>query len=42
MGGKLSEAQRNFLDAMNRTGAVGIVVHSVESLETQLREAGIV
>ena len=42
VGGKLSEAQRNFLDAMNRNGAVGIVVSSVESLETQLRGAGIV
>ena len=42
VGGKVSEAQRNFLDAMNRNGAVGIVVNSIESLESQLREAGIV
>lgn len=42
VGGKVSEAQRNFLDAMNRNGAVGIVVNSIESLESQLKEAGIV
>lgn len=41
-GGRVSEAQKNFLDAMNRNGAVGIVVNSVESLESQLKEAGIV
>lgn len=41
VGGKVSEAQRNFLDAMNRNGAVGIVVNSIESLEEQLREAGV-
>lgn len=42
VGGKVSEAQRNFLDAMNRNGAVGIVVNSIESLEAQLAEAGVV
>lgn len=41
-GGRVSEAQKNFLDAMNRNGAVGIVVNSVESLEAQLAEAGVV
>ena len=41
VGGRLSDGQRNFLDAMNRNGAVGIVVNSIESLETQLKEAGV-
>lgn len=41
VGGRLSEGQRKFLDAMNRNGAVGIVVNSIESLETQLKEAGV-
>lgn len=41
VGGRLSEGQRNFLDAMNRNGAVGIVVNSIESLENQLKEAGV-
>lgn len=41
VGGRLSEGQRNFLDAMNRHGAVGIVVNSIESLENQLKEAGV-
>ena len=40
-GGKLSDAQKNFLDAMNRNGAVGIVVNGIESLESQLKEAGL-
>lgn len=41
VGGRLSDGQINFLDAMNRNGAVGIVVNSIESLETQLKEAGV-
>ena len=41
VGGRLSDAQRNFLDAMNRNGAVGIVVNGIESLESQLKEAGV-
>ena len=41
VGGVLSVDQRNFLDAMNRHGAVGIVVNSIESLELQLKEAGV-
>lgn len=41
VGGIVSVDQRNFLDAMNRHGAVGIVVNSIESLETQLKEAGV-
>ena len=41
VGGIISPDQRNFLDAMNRHGAVGIVVNSIESLESQLKEAGV-
>ena len=41
VGGRLSDGQRNFLDAMNRNGAVGIVVNSIDSLEAQLKEAGV-
>ena len=41
VGGRLSDGQRNFLDAMNRNGAVGIVVNTIESLENQLKEAGV-
>ncbi|MGP1431723.1 MAG: hypothetical protein ACTTI6_03135 [Treponema sp.] len=41
VGGKLSAGQRKFLDAMNRNGAVGIVVNGIESLETQLKAAGL-
>ena len=41
VGGVVSVDQRNFLDAMNRYGAVGIVVNSIESLEEQLKEAGV-
>ena len=41
VGGVVSVDQRNFLDAMNRHGAVGIVVNSIESLEKQLQEAGV-
>ena len=42
VGGRLSNGQRNFLDAMNRNGAVGIVVNGIESLEKQLKEAGVI
>ena len=42
VGGKLSDGQRRFLDAMNRNGAVGIVVNGIESLESQLKEAGVI
>lgn len=42
VGGRLSEHQRKFLDAMNRNGAVGIVVSSIDSLESQLSEAGVI
>ena len=41
VGGIISPDQRNFLDAMNRNGAVGIVVNGIESLESQLKEAGV-
>lgn len=41
VGGRLSDGQRNFLDEMNRNGAVGIVVNTIESLENQLKEAGV-
>jgi hypothetical protein len=41
-GGRLSEAQKEFLDCINRNFGIGIVVHSVEELEEQLREAGII
>jgi len=35
-GGVVSEAQREFLDCVNRNGGVGIVVSTIESLELQL------
>ena len=38
-GGVVSEAQREFLDCINRHGGIGIVVNSIESLEAQLKEA---
>jgi hypothetical protein len=38
-GGRLSEAQKEFLDCVNRSGGVGVVVHSVEELEERLKEA---
>lgn len=41
VGGIISPDQREFLDAMNRNGAVGIVVNGIESLELQLKEAGV-
>ena len=42
VGGRLSEAQKEFLDCINRHGGVGIVVNSIESLESQLKEAQII
>jgi hypothetical protein len=41
-GGVLSAAQQEFLDCMNENGVLGIVVDGVESLDRQLREAGVV
>jgi hypothetical protein len=41
-GGRLSEAQKEFLDCINRHGGIGIVVNSVESLEIQLNESGVI
>lgn len=39
-GGKLRPAQAAWLEMMRATGALCLVVDSVESLERQLREAG--
>jgi hypothetical protein len=41
-GGRSSEAQKEFLDCINRNSGVGIVVNSVDSLENQLKEARII
>jgi len=41
-GGVLSVAQRIFLDSVNGHEGVGIVVSSIESLEMQLKEAGVI
>ena len=41
-GGRLSEAQKEFLDCINRNGGVGIVANSVDSLENQLKETRII
>ena len=41
-GGVVSAAQNEFLDRINRHGGIGIVVSSVESLEIQLKEAGVI
>jgi hypothetical protein len=41
-GGVVSAAQREFLDCINRHSGVGIIVHSVEELEEQLKESGII
>jgi hypothetical protein len=41
-GGRLSEAQKEFLDCVNRNGGIGIVVNSIDSLENQLKEARII
>jgi hypothetical protein len=40
-GGVVSAAQQEFLDCINRYGGIGIIVSSIESLEIQLKEAGI-
>jgi hypothetical protein len=42
VGGRLSAAQKEFLDCINRHGGIGIVVNSIESLESQLKEAQII
>ncbi|MDR1220353.1 MAG: VRR-NUC domain-containing protein [Treponema sp.] len=42
VGGRLSEAQKEFLDTVNRSGGIGIVVNSVESLEQQLKGEGVI
>jgi hypothetical protein len=41
-GGRLSEAQKEFLDCINRNGGLGIVVNSIDSLEIQLKEARVI
>jgi hypothetical protein len=41
IGGILSVAQKEFLDCINRNGGVGIVVNSIDSLESQFKEAGL-
>jgi len=41
-GGKLSKAQKEFLDCINRNGGIGIVVNSLDSLEKQLKDAGVI
>jgi hypothetical protein len=41
-GGIVSAAQKEFLDCINRNGGIGIIVSSVESLELQLKEAGVI
>jgi hypothetical protein len=40
--GVLSVSQEEFLDCINRNGGVGIVVDSVDSLEKQLKDAGVI
>ena len=41
-GGVVSAAQKEFIDCINRHGGIGIVVNSIESLELQLKEAGVI
>jgi hypothetical protein len=41
-GGVLSEEQKKFLDKVNESGGIGIVVNSIESLKIQLEGAGAV
>jgi hypothetical protein len=41
-GENLREGQRQFLDMINRCYGVGICVHSIEELEEQLKEAGVI
>jgi hypothetical protein len=40
-GKSLREGQRQFLDMINRCMGIGICVHSVEELEVELKEAGV-
>ena len=40
--GVISAAQKEFLDCINKHGGTGIIVSSVESLELQLKEAGVI
>jgi hypothetical protein len=42
VGGVLSKAQKDFLDVIKEHGGVGIVVKTVESLDRQLKEAGVI
>jgi len=37
-GGIVSEAQKEFIDCINKHGGIGIVVNSAESLETKLKD----
>jgi hypothetical protein len=41
-GGVVSPYQREFIDRVNRHGGVAIIVTSLESLEIQLKEAGVI
>jgi hypothetical protein len=41
-GGRLSEPQKNFLDRINVSGGIGIVVHSVDELIKELKEADVI
>jgi hypothetical protein len=41
-GGRLSADQKEFLDCINKHSGIGIVVRSVEELESQLKDAGII
>lgn len=40
-GGRLTKYQEAFMDMINKAGGVGIVVNSVDSLDVQLKEAGV-
>jgi hypothetical protein len=39
VGGRLTERQRGFLDAINRAGGLGVVVHSAAELQQALADA---
>jgi hypothetical protein len=41
-GGVVSPYQRAFIDCVNRHGGVAVIVTSLESLEIQLKEAGVI
>jgi hypothetical protein len=41
-GGRLTDNQEDFLNIINAHGGIGIVVSSIESLELQLKEAGVI